>query len=175
MGDEVPFYKPERFTFWKLFFLSDRRRSKLILERLLLFPIEHWAYFWGEFNSWRFPHGFRDLRPFWWDQKGKKIGERMRKLNADVFNKIKVTIPQKELLRVHNVGRLGGMTNDEYEYWWNVSHVDNCNGIDLTYYERKQVLEKLHWWEDDVFEKIKEIIESNDIQQTNNNLTPTNS
>jgi hypothetical protein len=101
---------------------------------------------------------FYDLVPTWWLKKKK--ADRPMRIISPLMDIVKNEFGEKEQLRYHNVYK-GKMTNAEFEYWWdNFSNTNRSKPSVFNdekhkkYYERSCIINELHWWEDDVFEKL---------------------
>lgn len=134
--------------------VSDERLAKKLVKRIYSLPKEEWIEVEHTFNRWRFPMKFYDLMPKWWLKKwDKQKGERAIKIISPVMNIVHKEFGNKEELRYHNV-YLGKMTNDEFEYWY-----DFARGTESisAYYDKKFNVEKIKWWDEDVYKKLSEL------------------
>lgn len=130
--------------------ISDNRRAKRLIKRLYELPKENWLRIDHTLNRWEFPMEFFDLMPHWWLLK--KDMDRQMAIISPVMHIVNEEFGRKEQLRYHNVFN-GKMTNEEFEYWFNL----NRNDIDIhTYYDRKHKVKTLNWWQDDIFQKLSD-------------------
>jgi len=129
----------------------DKRLANKLLERLLSRDKKEWMYFYHCFNTWQFPPTFYDLIPEWWGRPLK--GDRMYFVISKVISEIRNEISEKELLRFNNV-RMGKMTNDEYEYWWEIKGDDDRM---MAFYKRQNYYHSVKFWQDNVFKKIESL------------------
>lgn len=132
--------------------MTDIELSRALVERLKTIPLDEWIEIEHQFNSWIIPMRFYDLMPKWWLSNDEPMRRRFDLINA-VCEVIDSKIPQKEQLQYHNVQKRSAMTVEEFEYWYSI------RGIDDSYWTKRVFMESIHWWEDDVFNKIKEALE----------------
>lgn len=122
----------------KVFEIIDKSQKEDLLE------------FYRDFNYGKIPLPMYHLIPDWWTLDN----ERRFQFTIKVLDKIRTVCTEKELSKNHNVFH-GKMSYDEFEYWF-----DNCSlrsgKFDENFYPRRNTIENLHWWKDDVFNKLVE-------------------
>jgi len=142
---------------------SNNRISRKIIKRLYEIPKDQWIPIYSKFNIWEFPEQFYDLipmiDPYCWKGIGyKKKCNTALKIIAPVLAIITKEFGEKELLRYHNVN-YGDMTYDEFEYWYekvrpHINIVGKTSIQSSEYHNRKNKINKIKFWEDDIFEKL---------------------
>jgi hypothetical protein len=133
---------------------DDEILAQKMVDRLNSFPKEKWIFFYHDFNRWAFPMEFYDLLPSWWLTKGE-FGKRRYNILSPVCDLIRFHFTEKQLLAFHNC-YMGNMTEKEFEYWYEISRFSSDEVLQK-YYDRSRKIEELHWWKDEVFEKIEKI------------------
>lgn len=132
-----------------------------IKKRLLSFDKELWLNFGWQFNFWEFPIQFYDLIPFWYRYGcNNKFAS---KLLCPMNDEIRRVFTEKEQLRYHNVFK-GKKTDEEFEFWFS-NRIKNNND----YYYMRYEVDKIKWWEKDVYKKLVENELVSDINQAEKN------
>lgn len=130
---------------------EDKELSEKLIERLKTFDEDRWIDIAHTFNGWVFPTGFYDLVPNWW-----RMGTREHLVLRPLMQMVTDKFGNKEQLRFHNVS-MGNMSNEEFEYWYSIR--DNPDDkIYTDYCNKRHAIEKLHWWKDEIFEKLKPVL-----------------
>ncbi len=140
------------------------KEANLLVKKLHSLDKDLWLHIGHTLNSWKFPLEFYDVMPKWYlKNTSMKIAQ---KLINPVLEEIHKQFGHKEELRYHNVFR-GKMSDLEFEYWYDNFSIGNINGKNRgggdEYYDRKFAIEKLKWWEDEIWEKIKPLIQDESI------------
>ncbi len=129
--------------------LHDEYLKRKIIERIQSIDRRQWIAIEHKFNRWEFPVEFYNLIPKWWKGFGD---DQHHDFISPVCNFISNNFNNKEKLEYHNVWN-GCMTLEEFEYWWNTR-----NTIKNTeYYHKRSNIQKIKWWEDDVYNKLSEL------------------
>lgn len=129
---------------------EDDLLAVALLERLITLPKENWTHYYRKFNHWGFPDDFYDLIPDWYDPRVLNT-DRLMAINTKVMERIKNEFTNEAILRIHNV-EYGRMTDDEFTYWY---HNRDRDEIFSKYYPREKQFKELHFWDDDVWERLK--------------------
>ena len=137
--------------------LNNFELSKKLMERLNETKKSEWLRIANTFNSWEFPISFYDLIPKWWGKPGMN---KASEVITPIIDRVKREFGEKEMLRFHNV-TTGRMSNDEFEYWFdNISTLMGSGKEVDKYYERLYFMQSIHWWEDEVFEKLQKLVKT---------------
>lgn len=131
---------------------KDENLSKKLVKRL--FTLQFWEWFGvsHNFNNWLIHEKFYDLIPKDWNNYKVYNCDRKYKIITPLMDEINKGISKKASLRFHNVDR-GKMNDIEFNAWYeNKENFLWCE----KYNERKEAMENLEWWEDDVFNKLVE-------------------
>ncbi|HNQ42536.1 MAG TPA: hypothetical protein PKL22_10600 [Saprospiraceae bacterium] len=129
--------------------------ARKLVERLKSLPDDEgqWIGYYDTFNKWEFPVEFYDLIPMGWTAElSREAMKKKSEIIHDVMEVVKNKYGDKEILRRHNVNHHHSMTNEEFEHWYSLS-----SDKQTEYHERRMYIERIHWWKDEVFKKIKSL------------------
>lgn len=142
-----------KLSFW------DKRLQKKFIKRLLSIDKSRWIGINRTFNFWSIPPEFYDLIPKWW--KYNKLPRKTFAFIRPVMQIIDDVFTKEEQLRYHNVQK-GKMTDAEFTFW---NSMDSFGEERVSrYYDRADYMDKIEWWKDDVFEKIKTALETDTLK-----------
>jgi len=151
----------------------DKRLGAKIVDRIKRSDKSLWLYYHHEINNWGLPPEFYDLMPRWMRRRTKTgiYVERHMTIYRIVSAFIRQHFTHKDELRYHNVV-VGRMSKGEFDYWYDNCFLSSpkCDDEAINkFYDRRNFYESIEWWRDDVFIKIKGIIEQPSNQQQTNN------
>lgn len=134
---------------------QDKTLAKKLVKRLHTIDKEQWIRINHTFNRWDFPIEFYDIMPKWWlDESRQGWMDRKHEIISPVMEVIDTVFSRKEQLMYHNV-TVGKMTEQEFEYWYDMNTKDDKKVID--FYTRESLINSIKWWEDETFEKLSKL------------------
>jgi len=143
----------KRLSDEKLSFL-DRWRQKRIIKKLLTIDKNYWMGINHTLNRWRIPQELHSIFPRWY--KKSRLPKKAFAFITPIMKIIDAEFSHEEQLRYHNVVK-GKMTDAEFDYWYSQ---DRFGKLSEEYYIKREYMDKIDWWKEDVFEKIKTTLET---------------
>lgn len=143
---------------FSLFTPTHKQEADALIAKLKTIDKGVWLHIGHTLNGWEFPIDLYDVMPHWY-LTNRSI-KRAMKLISPVIKVIRDEFGNKEELRFHNVVR-GSMSNLEFEYWYDNFSIEgskNTGQPENTYYERSYEMDRLEWWKDEIWEKIKPLL-----------------
>lgn len=134
----------------------DKRLCNKIANRFNMLDKNMWLSYGHTFNRWQFPEDFYDLMPRWYRKgnRGRLNTNRYMTIYRTAAKLVDSHFTNKEQLRYHNV-IMGKMSEGEFEYWYeNISRINVTDQVINKFYARRDKINEIEWWKDEVFEKI---------------------